>query len=263
MRASQWTGLALLGLGYAIALAYGSVGLTALPAFLLLFGSAWLVRRGTHRWQVGLGHALFVLLAVALALHWLPGFHNPKVIQPVQLSEGALPLSLYLNLDKPLIGFWLLLACPWIFSVGRRQGLLSVALLLPLTCLVCLGLALAMGMIGWAPKWPEQAWLWALNNLLLASLTEELLFRGYLQGSLQRALKAVPQGQNLALLLTATLFGLAHFAGGWHWVGLAGLAGIGYGLAYRYGGLYAALACHFGLNLVHFAGFSYPQLIPL
>jgi membrane protease YdiL (CAAX protease family) len=41
---------------------------------------------------------------------------------------------------------------------------------------------------------------------------------------------------------------------------LAGLAGVGYGLAYRFGGLGAAIATHFGLNLLHFGLFTYPML---
>jgi len=41
---------------------------------------------------------------------------------------------------------------------------------------------------------------------------------------------------------------------------LATLAGIGYGLAYRFGGLAAAIAKHFGLNLLHFGLFTYPML---
>ena len=62
------------------------------------------------------------------------------------------------------------------------------------------------------------------------------------------------------MLLAATVFGLAHWGAGWHWVLLATLAGIGYGLAYRFGGLAAAIAKHFGLNLLHFGLFTYPML---
>ena len=44
---------------------------------------------------------------------------------------------------------------------------------------MCLGLAFALGLVSWAPKWPAGvAPLWALNNLLLVSLAEEALFRG-------------------------------------------------------------------------------------
>ncbi|HGY9626688.1 CPBP family intramembrane glutamic endopeptidase [Pseudomonas putida] len=249
--------LLLLGFGYLLALAYGSLGLASLPNFIALLGAYLLVRRQV-RWQQVLGHASFIALAIALALHWLPGFHSAKVIDKAVFSPGALPFSMYLNLDKPLIGFWLLLACPWALAWRGRAWAPSLALTLPATVLVCLGGAWAAGLVAWAPKWPDQAWIWLLNNLLLVSLTEELLFRGYIQGGLQRLFGH----DHLALLAAALLFGLAHLGGGWQWVCLASLAGFGYGLAYRHGGLLAATLCHFGLNLAHFAGFTYPMLSP-
>lgn len=184
----HWIALLLLGLGYTLALIHGSIDLVALPALLALLCSALLARRPV-RWQQSLGHLLFIVLAVALALHWLPGFHGARVIDKAVLSEGAVPFSMYLNLDKPLIGLWLLLACPWLVMLRGRGLAISLALILPLTLLACLGGAWVLGMVAWAPKWPDQAWLWLANNLLLVSLTEELLFRGYIQGSLQRLFK--------------------------------------------------------------------------
>lgn len=112
-----------------------------------------------------------------------------------------------------------------------------------------------MGMLGWAPKWPDQAWLWLLNNLLLVSLTEELLFRGYIQAGLQRLLRH--QGWHCSPPPCCSAW---HTWGRLAMVYLATLAGIGYGLAYRWGGVAAAVLCHFGLNLVHFTLFSYPML---
>ncbi|MCO7520982.1 MULTISPECIES: CPBP family intramembrane glutamic endopeptidase [unclassified Pseudomonas] len=255
MPLSHWIALLLLGLGYTLALTHGSLGLIALPALLALLCSGLLARRRV-RWQQTLGHLLFIALAIALALHWLPGFHGARVFDKAVLSEGAVPFSLYLNLDKPLIGLWLLLACPWLVMLRARGLALSLALVLPLTLLACLGGAWALGLVAWAPKWPAQAWLWLANNLLLVSLTEELLFRGYIQGGLQRLFKH----EGLALLVAALLFGLAHLAGGWQWFYLATLAGVGYGLAYRHGGLGAAVLCHACVNLAHFAAFSYPML---
>ncbi len=41
---------------------------------------------------------------------------------------------------------------------------------------------------------------------------------------------------------------------------LAAVSGIGYGLAYRRAGLQAAVLAHAVLNLVHFAGFTYPMM---
>jgi membrane protease YdiL (CAAX protease family) len=133
---------------------------------------------------------------------------------------------------------------------------------LALAVTLALGGAMLLGMIAWAPKWPPQSTIWLLNNLLLVTLVEEALFRGYIQGGLSRRLKLLPYGQAIALLVTAVLFGLAHAAAGWKWVLLAGLAGIGYGLAYRFGGLGAAIATHFGLNVLHFVFFTYPMLMP-
>lgn len=248
---SQKILLTLLSAGYALALAYGSLGIATLPVFLLLLASGWMVRQ--PRWKIA-GHGLFILLALGLALHWLPGFNNARVFDQVRFTPDAAPFSMNLNLDKPLIGFWLLLACPWIIMPRRtRPGLALLAG--SMTILGCLAIAWLINLVGWSPKWPPHAWFWVANNLLLVSLVEEALFRGYLQGGLQRFL-----GANPALAASALLFGLAHVGGGWPWVVLATLAGAGYGLAWRHGGLPAALLAHFGLNLAHFTLFTYPQL---
>ncbi|PMZ72045.1 CPBP family intramembrane glutamic endopeptidase [Pseudomonas sp. FW305-70] len=260
MVAMQWTFLILLSIGYYMALCFSSMSWPAMISVALLLVCGFAVRQQTLKFGRYLGHGLFIVLALALALHWLPGFHNGRGIALQRFSENAIPFSMFLNLDKPLIGFWLLLVCPWI--VGRcplRSFLYATALALTLSTVLALGGALLMGIIAWAPKWPDQAWLWMLNNLLLVTLVEEALFRGYIQGGLSRIMKNLPQGENLALLLASLIFGLAHAGAGWQWVVLASLAGIGYGVAYRFGGLGAAILSHFGLNLMHFALFTYPM----
>ncbi|MFL1524243.1 lysostaphin resistance A-like protein [Pseudomonas sp. O230] len=262
MFALPWTLLVLLSLGYAMALTYGRLGWLALISVALLLIAGFATRQQQVRIGHYLGHGLFVFMALALAMHWLPGFYNGRGINPQRLTDDAVPFALYLNLDKPLIGFWLLLVCPWIVSRRslRRTGF-ATAMGLTLSSVLALGGALLLGLISWAPKWPDQAWLWLLNNLLLVTLVEEALFRGYLQGGLSRHFKHLPYGENLALLLASLLFGLVHVGAGWQWVLLAGLAGVGYGLAYRFGGLGAAIATHFGLNLLHFGLFTYPMLV--
>lgn len=89
---------------------------------------------------------------------------------------------------------------------------------------------------------------------------EEALFRGYIQGGLSRQFKQFRYGDNLALLLASLLFGLVHVNAGLQWTLLATIAGVGYGLAYRFGGLGAAVITHFGVNLVHFVFFVYPMM---
>lgn len=261
MLALPWLYLALLSIGYVLALAYGKLDWLALVSIVLLLVAGFAVRQQRTPWARYLGHGLFIVLALGLAMHWLPGFYNGRGIDPQRFTVDAVPFSMYLNQDKPLIGFWLLLACPWI--VARRSLRLSIystAIALSLTAIAALGGAVLMGIISWAPKWPDQAWLWVLNNLLLVTLVEEALFRGYIQRGLSRQFKQLPYGENLALLLASLLFGLVHVGAGWQWMLLAGIAGVGYGLAYRFGGLGAAVTTHFGLNFLHFALFTYPML---
>ena len=114
MIALPWPYLALLTLGYGLALSYGQLGAQTLIALALLTVSGFAVVQNKSHLLRYAGHALFVLLALALALHWLPGFHNGRAITPTRLTPDAVPFSMYFNLDKPLIGFWLLLVCPWI-----------------------------------------------------------------------------------------------------------------------------------------------------
>lgn len=261
MPALPWPYLALLSVGYGLALVYGHLAWTALISVALLLFAGYAVRQRQTPVGQFLGHCLFLILAVALALHWMPGFFNGRAIAAQRFTDDAVRFAMYLNQDKPLIGFWLLLACPWI--VGRRSfrgAVHGTALGLTLSATLALGGAMLLGMIHWAPKWPDVAWLWVLNNLLLVTLVEEALFRGYIQGGLSRRFGHLRHGDSLALLLASLVFGLVHAGAGWQWVLLSGLAGIGYGLAYRLGGLGAAIATHFGLNLVHFALFTYPML---
>jgi membrane protease YdiL (CAAX protease family) len=64
-----------------------------------------------------------------------------------------------------------------------------------------------------------------------------------------------------SLLMTYVLFGLAHFSGGLEYAFVAGLAGIGYGVAYwTTGRLEASIITHFLLNLIHLVFFTYPML---
>lgn len=260
MPTTRWISLTLLIIGYCMALNVGQLSLPVVVTFGLLIMAGICVTQFKHRAVVWFGHGLFILLALGLATHWLPGFFNGRVIAAERFTPDAAPFSMFLNLDKPLIGLWLLLACPWLLpAVTPRQTATTTLLTLPMTAAICMGAAMALAVIGWAPKWPPQSTLWLVNNLLLVTLTEELFFRAYLQGSLQRLLQRFSYGPALAIAMAAALFGLVHAGAGWQWVLLATLAGVGYGIAFHRGGLPAAVLTHFGVNLVHFGLFTYPM----
>lgn len=225
-----------------------------LCAFVLLY---WL-NKGKQRWQQVARHSLVVLLALALSLHLLPGFENWLQLDQIQLSEQSRPFSLYLNLDKPIVFFLLLLLLPDLPGRYQLNFNASVQLLLiSLLAIVVLSLlAIALGFVALEWKLPHWWWLFALNNVLFTAVVEEAFFRGYLQ-----RLCSEKTGALVALFVVALLFGLAHLAGGVWYALLACLAGLFYGYLYwRSGSLAVAVAGHFAVNLVHFLALTYPAL---
>ena len=58
---------------------------------------------------------------------------------------------------------------------------------------------------------------------IVAPISEELMFRGYILDSIQRL-----HGDKVAILLSSILFGLLHVFGGWYIVGSAFLGGLIY-----------------------------------
>jgi membrane protease YdiL (CAAX protease family) len=110
-------------------------------------------------------------------------------------------------------------------------GLLAFAAYAPLAIV----LGLMLGFLHFHPVIPSAfravlAWLF---TFFFIAVPEELFFRGWMQNLLERRLGAAP-----ALVITSTLFGLAHFnkratVFNWRYVLLAALAGIFYGLSWR------------------------------
>ena len=99
---------------------------------------------------------------------------------------------------------------------------------------VAILLGLASGFLAIAGSFtaPGPLLFMALGIFLVIAVPEELLFRGILQNVLEKSLGH----RNLALGVTAIVFGLAHLNNGphadWRYVGLATLAGWFYGRAY-------------------------------
>lgn len=182
-----------LALAYAWAWAQGGIEPLALAWPALLVMAAVLARPAMAAPARATGHALFLALAMLLFLHWLPGFHNPLVIPRAALTPDAVPFAMYLNLDKPLVAFWVVLAAAPAMAGASARATLTAALAACAGAIVaCLGLALVLGVVGWTPKWPDSGWLWLVNNALLVTLAEEALFRGYVQERLTRAWRDRP-----------------------------------------------------------------------
>lgn len=210
----------------------------------------------------GLLTAVFTL---ALAMHSLPGFSNPALMEKVQVSANAAPFTLHANFDTASAGLILLA-----FFCHRARSLSAWGELLRRTAPIALvtvigviGAASALGYIQPDVKLPAVAPLFLVTNLLFTSVTEEAFFRGFLQDRLTQSLAHLRLGGLIAIASSAALFGIAHARGGPILVLLAMAAGVGYGYAYCAARrIEAAILTHFGLNAVHFVAFTYPSFQP-
>jgi membrane protease YdiL (CAAX protease family) len=207
-------------------------GWFALYAFLpvAVAGLLWQAMRADSA-QRGNWRDFLVLATLGLAvdLRWLEG------AWPAHLAI----FSKMLLLDAGIYGFIALRQLDGIgFDLRLRLrdagiGLREAALYTPLA----LALGLGLGFLHAHGVWPGLAPIagaWIFTFFFIA-IPEELYFRGWLQNLLERRM-----GRTHALLVTAALFGLAHFNKravlfNWRYVLLAAVAGFFYGRAWRQG----------------------------
>lgn len=214
--------------------------------------------------RLALGSCALGILVIGLLLgmHLLPGFHNFLLLDKVVLSDGAAPYTLYLNFDKTLVGVFILGLChqpllarskQWAEAARRAAPIVPVHI-----ALVAAGAA-AIGYLTWQPKWVPLFAIWAPVNLFFVCLSEEAVFRGFVQRELSAALRGTAGGNAIAIAVSSGLFGLAHFGGGASYVVLATAAGLGYAIVYqRTRSIEMSMFAHFALNTVHFLLFTYP-----
>ena len=204
-----------------------------------------------------------LVLALALSIHVLPGFHNPKVFDAVRFSPNATPFTQYANFDKGAVGLLLLaFFCRRLTGRPDAQKRFGASLLIGLAgAAVTLAVGLAFGAVQFDVKLPERFWVFLSINLLFTCVAEEAFFRGVIQERVAAALGDQPWATYGVVALSAILFGLAHAGGGVAVVAVSTIAGVGYAAAYaRSRSIESAILAHFMLNAIHFIGFTYPSL---
>jgi hypothetical protein len=172
-------------------------------------------------------YVVLMVLGLAVDLRWL---------EPAW-PQGLAALGKILLLDAGIFGF---LVVRRLDRVGfdLRLTLKDVRVGLGqyfLYALIAIPLGLRMGFLHFHAGWPSP--LRAVGafvfTFLFIAIPEELFFRGWLQNLLARRV-----GRTEALLVTAVLFGLAHWNKrtlhfNWRYVLMAAIAGVFYGRAWK------------------------------
>jgi membrane protease YdiL (CAAX protease family) len=210
---------------------------------------------------------VFIISSLALALHWVPGFNNLPIVIDERITSDAIAFTLYANFDKAMAGLFL---CAYFYSNKKalkadsnKAGPLNVKqpiLIVITTVLASLTAALTLGLVSFNPKVPNFWLAFIAINLLFTCVAEEALFRGLLQTKLSQIITSTRLAL-LAPIMTAAVFALAHFAGGFNYVLVSFIAGLGYGyIFYKTQRLAWAILCHWLVNVCHFFLFTYPML---
>ncbi|MCX9157730.1 CPBP family intramembrane metalloprotease [Niveibacterium sp. 24ML] len=250
-------------LACACGFAGGALSSAALLALSVLAALAHAARQADRTGVRGAAMLTAALLALALALHRIPGFTPPLLLDALRLSADSTPFTLYARFDTGAAGLILLASfCRRCESRADWRALAPPTMLVAAaTMLLVTGGSVLAGYVRFDPKLPSFTLVFLAVNLLFTCVAEEAFFRGLIQHRLAVALAGRAGAAYLPVLASSVLFGAAHAGGGLHYALIATLAGIGYGIAYaRTRRIEAAVLVHFAVNALHFLLFSYPRL---
>jgi len=213
----------------------------------------------------GVLHVALCFFYLGFSMHFLPGFHNWKILDGVMLSKHSLSYTMYLNVEKPIfIFFYIYLNKGEPISQYKWDKIIKWSFIAFLITFLSLLIAnYALKLVEWDPKLPPHSILsiWILRMLLDTALGEELFFRGYLQRNLSYLFSSFKLAPWLGCILTSLIFGALHLPAGPPMAIMATLAGIGYGLAYlKTNTVEAPTLTHCLINIIHLLFFSYPML---
>ncbi|MBB1273488.1 CPBP family intramembrane glutamic endopeptidase [Psychromonas sp. SR45-3] len=260
-----------------------ALGLVGIVVYVALYHGALYIKQPIMR---AISSTAFITSSLALAMHVVPGFNNLPIVINELITSDAIPYTLYANFDKGMAG---LLVCAYFFSKSQTTKALDTTTPLttasntttanivtvktstitmlkqPFFIIICtvlatLTVALMIGLVGFSPKVPDFWLAFIAINLLFTCVAEEAFFRGLLQTKLSQLITV----KRLAIftpLITAAIFALAHFIGGWSYVLVSGVAGFGYSYVfYKTQRLEWAILCHWLVNISHFFLFTYPMI---
>lgn len=214
----------------------------------------------THYKRFFVGLVCFALSQVML---WrlVPGLDN-FYVGNMTLKEGSIPLTLWWNIDKPLLSILILGLVPFSKLTLQKWRTVTVQSFPIITlCALCLiPLALLSQMIRWSPGLPAMAGQLLIRNLIFVVIAEEIFYRFFLQNALYDLARHFKLSPWWALAAITLLFAVCgHASGGPLYAAFAGIAGFFYGYAYHTTKrIEAAIIVHFSINVLHMLLFTYP-----
>lgn len=213
------------------------------------------------------GITVFLCSIMISPLHMILGFNNWLIANQIIISPTSVPYTMFLNFDKPLIGLFILgFSNNYLPLLTNKKAFIkTLKQSMPINIfgiLLLFYLSHIFGYIKFDLKFDSFFVIWAINNLLFTCITEEALFRGLIQKSINFALKNYNFGKYIAIFIGSILFGLTmHYQGGLIYIILSSIAGLIYGYIYHITNkIEASILSHFLLNTCHFILFTYPTV---
>ncbi len=202
-------------------------------------------------------------ISISLMGHFFPGFHNWLIADKVQISKNAYPYTLYLNFDKPFIGFFpLALTIPLLSRMHIRSVALKTIALTALGVIILMVLALYLHLVDIDIKLPGITPIWLISTLFFVTIPEEAFFRGFLQREISEHLNTKWAGP-FSVIVVSLLFSLLHFTfiRDFSFLSLTFIASLIYGSVYHMTrSIESSIFCHYLFSVVHFFCFTYPAL---
>ncbi|NGX30661.1 MAG: hypothetical protein K940chlam8_00010 [Chlamydiae bacterium] len=207
--------------------------LQGLLALILLFELIYLLKKERLHSLSLIYQILVATVAILIAKHMFDGFVNFQVLNQIQIEPTSTKMSLFLSFDKGVVGFLLLGIIPICHSIQDwKKVLKGILIYLPIAIFIMLILVWILGYVKWSVKFPSFLWIWSLANLFLVSISEETIFRGFIQKRLVDLFGNHILSKIGAIIIASVLFGFVLHPGSVIYKALATIAGIIYGISY-------------------------------
>ena len=245
----------------------GALTSDGIIAVAVLAGVLFMMLRARANPEKKRSHLLYfitvIILCALIAMKVLPGFNSISFAEDILLSPQSRSFSINFGYGKALVATLLL-----IFMLEEGSSANGWRKILPITLavsivtvVVVLPLGMLFNIVAFEPKFQHIFLAWAVVHLFSTVIIEEVFFRGILQKKLSNFLTGkTPHGSMWSILIIAFIFALVHWQGGVLYMILVFIAGGGYGIVYKVGGIEAAIGAHLMVNATHLVLFTYPML---